>query len=43
MSQLLESKEWRLTMLWIPFGLLGLVVLMAFIGVIIGPDKKTGP
>jgi hypothetical protein len=30
-------------MLWIPFGLLGLVVLMAVIGVLIGPDKKPRP
>jgi hypothetical protein len=30
-------------MLWIPFGLVGLVVLMAFVGVLIGPDKKPGP
>jgi hypothetical protein len=30
-------------MLWISFGLLGLVILMAAIGVLIGPDKKPGP
>jgi hypothetical protein len=30
-------------MLWIPFGLLGLVVLMAVIGVLIGPDKNPRP
>jgi hypothetical protein len=43
MSQPIEPRSARLTMLWIPVGLLGLVILMAAIGVLIGPDKKPGP
>ena len=41
MSQQNEPRS--VAMLWIPFGLLGIVIVMAAIGVLIGPDDKAGP